>query len=109
MEAVRQWQGRINADFPRGLVMTWEGEEDSPVYRVPDVTVLSAVDGDPVVSFETIEEKGFADRITGYEVQRDKPKVVRVTFQNARQVALWSSNVSDDLAGVFQAVREDRA
>jgi hypothetical protein len=110
MSEQERWQARIDADFPDGLVMVWEGDDNSATYLVPYVKVLRMVGTfDPWVSFSTHTGiKGFDLQIVAYDVVQEKdPRIVRVRFENVTQIALWSTNMSPELRAEMRAARQE--
>lgn len=95
-----QWKQRIRGDFPDGVLMTWEDVSESPTYRVARVLVTGMQgDFDPKIRFSAADtpDKCFEYVLVDYEVTRDSPRLVRVTFDSGDSM-IWNSNVGAKLA-----------
>lgn len=108
---VSKWQSLLDNDFPQGMICVYAGREDSPVYRVPRVTVTGTAGFDPEVWLPVWSE---ADKVLGplrvlsYHVEQRNPcTVARVTVDGAADPAmLWSSGVSPLLAHALAPDRQ---
>lgn len=100
-EQARKWQHKLDMEWPRGLLATWEdgkSPDGTPafVYVCPRVEVVGMSGLDPVVflpvpDFDKVVQPG---TISGYEQVQSKPcKVVQVTFGNGRQMD-WSDGLT---------------
>ena len=99
---MRRYQQRFDADFPQGLLATWDdpgGPEHT--YPVPRVEVLDMLGLDPVVRLPVDDWAKTVDgTIVSYRVERTDPCLVaRVIFRDYPQRhMLWSAGVSSQLA-----------
>lgn len=101
---IKYWQSKIDEDFPLGLTMTWEGEEEdfSPTFPIPCIVVDGVVDDLPSVQFFVFKsDRHFGFQIISYEeIQVDPVRVVRVEHTSL-PAALWSGNVSPALGAAM--------
>jgi hypothetical protein len=101
-----KWQARIKKDFPKGLLMTWKGSENSesaPLYRVWKINVVDMEGFDPVVELRIFDvAKIFVGRVTSYSKVQDKPFMAEVKFENFDKAMIWSANISDQLAELMK-------
>lgn len=88
-----RWQSRLDREFPRGLLATWE-DDDTP-YLVPWVQVQGMRGADPIVYFTNDSGRWFGPvALTSYEQFQASPhRMVRVTMDGEDRAMVWCAAV----------------
>lgn len=96
-----KWQGKLDADFPWGLLATWSDRTSDiggimHVYLVPRAEVIGMRGLDPLVALPTPDHDKVIEPgvIVAYEVIQTTPcKLIKVTFATGRTM-LWSDGLT---------------
>lgn len=96
---VRQWQVKLDASFPDGMVLTWDVPESDVRYTkryfITHAEVIGQEGFDPVVVLPVFnQDKLFRVRVLTYEVKNENPLVAHVTTDDAPNPMWWSAGVS---------------
>lgn len=106
---VTRWQALLDREFPDGIIATWAGDEDSPVYQIPRATVTGTSGLDPQV---WLPDWGPADKTLGplrilhFSVTQRNPCVVASVVPDNAPKMEWSSGVSPLLAKRMAPMRQ---
>ncbi len=109
---VRQWQKKLDASFPVGMVLTWDVPETDRRYTARYFITRIEVTGqgglDPVVALPVFnQDKLFTVRVLTYEETHENPLVAHVTAESKPSAMWWSAGVSDWAAGQMAALRKE--
>lgn len=113
-EQARRWQQRIDAAFPKGVIVASADPSRHVTFPVPRPVVTGMRGLDPYVFVNCpAHDRNFGGVITGWETQRTSPcLVVKVTFDMggdhnpADEEQLWSGNISPSQELALSADRQ---
>lgn len=109
-ESVTRWQGKLDRDFPHGLLASWSTGEDreSPEgnYQVPRAEVVGTAGEWPVVALPSPAwGKTVTVTLTSYEIRQTKPCLVaRVGVEavaGSPAYMLWSAGLGEPLTTIM--------
>ena len=113
---VEKWQHRLDADFPHGLLASWEEKDGHThgLHHVPRAEVVRMEGLDPVVVLPYGETAVFL-RVLNYEVVQVLPCLVAVAVTGSKEPStgaagrrmLWSAGLSDQEVRQMASYRED--
>jgi pantothenate kinase-related protein Tda10 len=101
--AAQSWQEKLDRDFPWGVLVVWDRDEDSSVYPSAKPEVVSVSGLVPTVAMDVFETtKSLTFEVVTYEQVQGDPLVVRVKGRSGSRTSLWSSNLSTELAALMR-------